>query len=694
MAAKSTGFILKALLIILMVISICPLLPVAQAKAATILVPEDYETIQAAVAEAHSGDIISVAGGGPPYIEQVLVTKNLTIIGRDAENPPEVRADPARSGMIPGPGGSDYIIGGVGCNLRLENLYINANGATGPIDGAANVGGVVMSGVTGTGAGVYNCDVVGFAGNTGDPTYCIIIANTSTLAIDGCSLQGYQANGINAAGSGPGNNVTVHNCLIWGSAGANSGQYGIWINGGTATVDDCSITIGQTGIFSTNANITISNNRIYGQQDEGIRISKGGTVAIHDNDMNTIGSQGIKNTDVVDTGTIYNNEIYDCTTAISLEETASNWSLTNNLLYSCTSCGVRSNCALPVFSQNIIYNCTIGIRMTSDLLTAHCNAIMANTTAGLELHDNGAFNVTNNYWGANSGPNVDNAGPGTGDKITTNSYTVLTYNPWAQMYLSGTPASIVADGSATSTITLDCTRNSAGNTMGCNIPDGVPVAFVTTLGTLTSNWALTSGGRAVTTLISGDTPGTADLTSFFYGVESDPLRSTGQVIFTAPPPPPPPVQPFVNTGGPTSHGASVPSVPTSQGAVQLSNVQVTSARLSTSHTNPGSPVTVTANVSNTGGAGGATMLKVYLDGEPAGSKGVNVAAGSTTPVTLTITPEREGAFAVSVNGVQAGSLDVSGAPDNDLPFIISFASFAVLIIALTAIYLRKRRTMA
>jgi len=225
--------------------------------------------------------------------------------------------------------------------------------------------------------------------------------------------------------------------------------------------------------------------------------------------------------------------------------------------------------------------------------------------------------------------------------------------------------------------------------MGCNIPDGIPVVFITTLGTLTSNLAYTSGGRAVTTLISGTTPGTAVLTSYIYAEDVEQFKSTGQVILTAPPAQEP-VQQFVNQG-PTSHGSSMPSVPVTQGPVQISNVQVTSARLSASHAGTGSPVTVTADVTNTGGAGGTAVVKVYLNGQPAGSKGVSVAAGSTAPVTLTITPNKAGTFTVSVNGVQAGSLNVSGTGDSDIAFFIAFGAFAIVMIALTVFYLRRRR---
>jgi hypothetical protein len=668
MAAKSSGIILKTLLVIIMVLSLCPLMPMAKANAATRMVPEDYATIQAAVTAAVAGDTISVASG--LYTEQVLVNKNLTIIGRDIDHPPTIQADPARTGLI---GGSDYIVGATGCNLRLENIYINANGAAGPVPvGGANLGGVVMAGVTGAGAGIYDCYIYGFGGVTGDETYDVIVAEGSTLNIDG-------------------NNLTVYNCDIRGA----SGQECIWIDGGTATIDYNGIAGGYWGIASgrsaPSTDITVNDCYIRGQSIGGILIYRGGTVAISSNTIEAIAGTGIENRNLypVTTGTISDNQIYDCVAAIDLQQSTSNWSLTGNMITDCTTLGVNSRCPLPVFSQNLVGNCGTGIKIYSNNLTAHCNAIMGNITAGLDLQSNGTFNVINNYWGANSGPNVNDAGPGTGDRIITNGHTVLTYDPWQQMTLSGTPASIAANGSAASTITLDCTHNSAGQVPGCVIPDGLPIQFTTTLGTLTSNTAFTSGGLASTTLRSDTTAGTAVLTSVITFVPTLTV-STAQVIFTAPEQPQEPVQQFVNQG-PTSHGSSMPSAPVPQGPVQLSNVQVTSARLSTSHVNTGSPVSVTVEVTNTGGASGAAVVKVYLNGQAAGSQGVNVAAGSTAPVTLTVTPDKEGDYAVSVNGIQAGNLTVSGSGNPDMAFIIALAAFVIIMIALTVFYLRRRR---
>jgi len=105
-------------------------------------------------------------------------------------------------------------------------------------------------------------------------------------------------------------------------------------------------------------------------------------------------------------------------------------------------------------------------------------------------------------------------------------------------------------------------------------------------------------------------------------------------------------------------------------------------------------VKVNADVSNTGGAGGTAVVKVYLNGEVAGSQGVEVAVGSTTPITFNVTPSQPGEYSVRVNNVSAGTLKVTGGNDGDVIFAVAFAAFVVLILSLLIVYLRRRRMTA
>jgi len=88
------------------------------------------------------------------------------------------------------------------------------------------------------------------------------------------------------------------------------------------------------------------------------------------------------------------------------------------------------------------------------------------------------------------------------------------------------------------------------------------------------------------------------------------------------------------------------------------------------------------------------VVKVYLNGEVAGSQGVEVAGGSTTPVTFNVTPSQPGDYSVRVNNVSAGTLKVTGGNDSDIIFAVAFAAFVVLVLSLLVVYLRRRRIAA
>ena len=138
----------------------------------------------------------------------------------------------------------------------------------------------------------------------------------------------------------------------------------------------------------------------------------------------------------------------------------------------------------------------------------------------------------------------------------------------------------------------------------------------------------------------------------------------------------------------TSQSASIAT--SLQGTVQLSSISVKSASLSTTKVAPGSPVTVTADVVNTGTVNGASSIKVYVNGELENSQGVSVNSGSSTPVTFTISRNEPGTYSVYVGGTQAGSFTVDQFAD---PNIILYLSGALLIFAFVIglLFILRRR---
>jgi hypothetical protein len=124
--------------------------------------------------------------------------------------------------------------------------------------------------------------------------------------------------------------------------------------------------------------------------------------------------------------------------------------------------------------------------------------------------------------------------------------------------------------------------------------------------------------------------------------------------------------------------------------MQLPSSSVQSASLSTSKVAPGEPVTVTAQVANTGAVNGTTRLTLYVNGQEESRQVVTVACGSMTPVTFTATRNEPGTYSVYVNGVSAGSFMVDQFADTNLVLYISGALMLFAFI-IGVIYITRRR---
>jgi hypothetical protein len=145
--------------------------------------------------------------------------------------------------------------------------------------------------------------------------------------------------------------------------------------------------------------------------------------------------------------------------------------------------------------------------------------------------------------------------------------------------------------------------------------------------------------------------------------------------------------------GTTPRGSSMSGITAAppQGPVSLPTVSVKSASLSATKVAPGTPITVTADVVNTGTVNGSSSIKVYVNGEMENSQGVTVNSGSSTPVTFTVSRNEPGTYSVYVGGAQAGSFTVDQFAD---PNIILYVSCALLVFAFvigTLFILRRRQ---
>jgi hypothetical protein len=144
---------------------------------------------------------------------------------------------------------------------------------------------------------------------------------------------------------------------------------------------------------------------------------------------------------------------------------------------------------------------------------------------------------------------------------------------------------------------------------------------------------------------------------------------------------------FPLNNAPQSSSPTMPAAP--QKPVSLSNVTVKSASLSATRVTPDAPVTVTANVANTGTGNGTANIKVYVNGAEESQQGVTVNSGGTSTVTFDVTRNEPGTYTVYVGGTPAGSFTV----DQFTPDTILYISAALIFFALIGgvIFMTRRR---
>lgn len=136
------------------------------------------------------------------------------------------------------------------------------------------------------------------------------------------------------------------------------------------------------------------------------------------------------------------------------------------------------------------------------VLDVHFNRIVGNRTIGAINDDAGdRVDAENNWWGCNAGPGA----PGC-DAVTGN----VDANPWLLLGLSASPTTVQVG--ETSTLTVDLTRNSAGDDFASVPLPTVSIALAATLGTVPGQVDAT-GGLATATFRAGSTPGTATVTA-------------------------------------------------------------------------------------------------------------------------------------------------------------------------------------
>lgn len=173
-----------------------------------------------------------------------------------------------------------------------------------------------------------------------------------------------------------------------------------------------------------------------------------------------------------------------------------------------------SNSNNNILSNNIIVNNNMdGIYLNNSSTQINFNKITGNSRYGLYNTGNGMVNAQNNWWGSNN-PIISSTSP---SDICINGGTV-TCDKWLMLNVTGsTDRSDRSGDNYNYVITADVTHNnqgedtSSGNSnIPLNLPDGIPLNFTTTFGTINTTIS-TKNGKSVATLNS-TTAGSTNVT--------------------------------------------------------------------------------------------------------------------------------------------------------------------------------------
>ena len=162
-----------------------------------------------------------------------------------------------------------------------------------------------------------------------------------------------------------------------------------------------------------------------------------------------------------------------------------------------------------IITENSIINTVYGINPQYSSATIHFNRITSSSNFSLVVQYNSTVNATNNWWGSNN-PLVSLSNP---SDICIQNGTVV-YNPWIVLNLTGSFIHVTKNSTSRSQITADVTHNNQGQDTSSSgtIPDGLPVNFTTTLGTITPT-TTTKRGKANVTLTSSTFSGPTTVTA-------------------------------------------------------------------------------------------------------------------------------------------------------------------------------------
>ena len=394
-------------------------------------------------------------------------------------------------------GGGGSAIGNSGGSLTVNNCDFSGNTATGNGGTIGNSGSLTVTNSN-------------FNGNTATGGGGGAIYNTAALpvTIRGCTFTDNTATGNGGAiNNDNGNTINVTSCTFTDNTATNNG--GAIFSNGILKVYNSTFTGNNAnfgGAISNFKTFIASGSTFTGNS----ATSNGGAICTSGTIPATISSSTFSSNTATWGGAIYN----DYSAVLTVTGSAFKGNTANNQGGAITNYGT----SLTVISSNLtgnngnlggaIYN-----RGTANI---QFNRIVGNfAITGNAIDNTGTIDVTNNWWGINTGPK-------TGDVVGT------IFQSWLVLKLSSNPTTI--PNNSHSTITANLKYDNFGNFAGSSFPNGIPVKFTTNLGTISQ--ANTSNGIAQSTLKSGTTAGKATISAY---LDNQKLQTAVIIKDTIPP---------------------------------------------------------------------------------------------------------------------------------------------------------------
>jgi len=157
-------------------------------------------------------------------------------------------------------------------------------------------------------------------------------------------------------------------------------------------------------------------------------------------------------------------------------------------------------------------------------------------------------------------------------------------------------------------------------------------------------------------------------------------------------PPPPEPEKLIGTGGQSSSpGVAVGTYGYSP-PVSLPVIQTQSASISAKVVTPGTPITVTADITNKSTVNGNKKVTLYVNGQVESTQPVTVNSGGSSKLTFNVSRSEPGDYSVYVDGVSAGSFKVELFRESDGVLILSVTLVAIAFILGMVMLGRRQRT--